>query len=421
MPLTNMLSISNFLQALQEPALLLDATEKILQVNTSLSTLFGYAQEELEQQPFEYLCSNQNNISKVSLDWNLSSSKIQEWLFYAKSGAALSLRCSQQTFEQTTNGILHLVLLIPRTKQPPLHDYLAKAEAQLETTLNYRERDLQQALERLQQHQLDLEQEILERQAMEQQLLVAKAKIQSALDRSQELSDLKTRFIATASHEFRTPLSSILSSAALIERYTTTEQQPKRLKHVHRIKSSVKNLTHILEDFLSLSSLEEGKVQQHQQQFNLEELFQSILGEVKVMAKAQQQFELRQEQKPIVLQTNLQALKNILLNLLSNAIKYSPDNALIKIHSQVQEDQVTIQVEDNGMGIPPTQQKHLFTRFFRADNATAIQGTGLGLYIVKKYLESIQGNISFESVEGEGTTFTIQFPKNSQYEENLSH
>ncbi len=416
-----MLSISNFLQALQEPALLLDATEKILQVNTSLSTLFGYAQEELEQQPFEYLCSNQNNISKVSLDWNLSSSKIQEWLFYAKSGAALSLRCSQQTFEQTTNGILHLVLLIPRTKQPPLHDYLAKAEAQLETTLNYRERDLQQALERLQQHQLDLEQEILERQAMEQQLLVAKAKIQSALDRSQELSDLKTRFIATASHEFRTPLSSILSSAALIERYTTTEQQPKRLKHVHRIKSSVKNLTHILEDFLSLSSLEEGKVQQHQQQFNLEELFQSILGEVKVMAKAQQQFELRQEQKPIVLQTNLQALKNILLNLLSNAIKYSPDNALIKIHSQVQEDQVTIQVEDNGMGIPPTQQKHLFTRFFRADNATAIQGTGLGLYIVKKYLESIQGNISFESVEGEGTTFTIQFPKNSQYEENLSH
>jgi signal transduction histidine kinase len=225
------------------------------------------------------------------------------------------------------------------------------------------------------------------------------------------LSDLKTRFIATASHEFRTPLSSILSSAALIERYTTTAQQDKRLKHVNRIKSSVKNLTHILEDFLSLSFLEEGKVQQQHQNFELDALLQSVLEEVKVMAKAKQQFVLQQQFDALMLDTNLQALKNILLNLLSNAIKYSPDDALIQIHAQTEDEQVIISVEDNGMGIPKEQQKHLFTRFFRADNASAIQGTGLGLYIVQKYLEQLNGSISFESVENQGTTFTVQFPK----------
>lgn len=419
MHLTTTFSVQHFLQALQEPALLLDPNGQIIQINTSLTLLLGHTSDSLLGQSFDFLCQNTKNNSKLALNWK-EASKIQEWLFYQKDGQGLSLRCSVQPLVQEAKT-LYLVLLIPRTELRPLNDYLAQAEAHLEAAVNHRERDLQQALERLQQHQHDLEQEILERQAMEQQLLEAQAKIQSALDRSRELSDLKTRFIGTASHEFRTPLSSILSSAALIERYTTTEQQEKRLKHVNRIKSSVKNLTHILEDFLSLSSLEEGKMKQHQQSFDLKELLKAVLEEVKVMAKSKQQFELQQEEKNISLNTNIQALKNILLNLLSNAIKYSPEDALIKIYSRIQHKQVIISVEDNGMGIPKEQQKHLFTRFFRADNATAIQGTGLGLYIVKKYLESLKGSIDFESVEGQGTTFTIQFPQNDKHEEDFNH
>jgi signal transduction histidine kinase len=359
-------------------------------------------------QPIKTLCQQENNASRVELDWK--TPQAQEWLFYQQNGTALSLRYNCQALGQSKDA-LFLVLLHPRQEQPALKDYLAKAEAELDQTLNSKEQRLQEAMERLQQHQEELEQEILERQAMEQQLLAAKAKIQSALDKSRELSDLKTRFIATASHEFRTPLSSILSSAALIERYTTTAQQDKRLKHVNRIKSSVKNLTHILEDFLSLSFLEEGKVQQQHQNFELDALLQSVLEEVKVMAKAKQQFVLQQQFDALMLDTNLQALKNILLNLLSNAIKYSPGDALIQIHAQTEDEQVIISVEDNGMGIPKEQQKHLFTRFFRADNASAIQGTGLGLYIVQKYLEQLNGSISFESVENQGTTFTVQFPK----------
>lgn len=403
------LSLTIFLKALQEPALLLDGQGHITQVNEALCQLIGYSPDYFLQQPFHALCEHVGTRKESSLDWTTTTKSIREWCFYNKKGEALSLRYSLQEIPTPTTPI-YLALLIPRTT-PPFEDYLAKAEAQLEKKLHSKEHNLQQALERLQQHQLDLEQEILERQAMEKQLLAAQAKIQLALDHSRELSELKTRFIATASHEFRTPLSSILSSAALIERYTTAEQQEKRLKHVNRIKSSVKNLTHILEDFLSLSPLEEGKVTQHLQSFHLEELLEAILGEVKVMAKSQQQFEIQQEAGPVQLYTNLQALKNILLNLLSNAIKYSPDDAWIKIHTQLQKNQVVISVQDNGMGIPQEQQKHLFTRFFRADNATAIQGTGLGLYIVKKYLERLQGSIQFTSEEGKGTTFTITFPK----------
>ncbi len=413
-------SASTLLKALQEPALLLDQNGQILQVNTHLTQLLGYSTADLMGRTFDCLCQQKDHPNQLILDWQQATQQGQEWLFYDNNGQAFSLRCSVHTLHKAESS-LQLVLLIPRAEQPPLNDYLAKAEAHLQAAVNHRERDLQQALERLQQHQRDLEQEILERQAMEQQLLAAKANMQSALDSTRELSDLKTRFIATASHEFRTPLSSILSSAALIERYTTEAQQEKRLKHVNRIKSSVKNLTHILEDFLSLSSLEEGKMPQHQQSFDLEEWLQAVLNEVKVMAKSQQQFEWQHQGAPIALHTNAQALKNILLNLLSNAIKYSPEDAIILIKSHSDTSTATISIQDNGMGIPKDQQKHLFTRFFRADNATAIQGTGLGLYIVKKYLESLHGNITFESAEGQGTTFTIRFPKNNQHEENLSH
>lgn len=408
MHISNTLSLDAFLQCLQEPALLLNTAGIIQQINPALEQLLGYTSQQLLGQALSILCKHQDFPTRVPLDW--TTKQAQEWLFYQQDGTALSLHCRCQALGQTKDA-LFLVLLLPHQEQPVLNDYLAQAEAQLDQTLHHKEQSLQEAMKRLQQHQEELEQEILERQAMEKQLLAAQAKIQSALDRSRELSDLKTRFIATASHEFRTPLSSILSSAALIERYPTTAQQDKRLKHVNRIKSSVQNLTHILEDFLSLSFLEEGKVQQQHQSFALDALLQSVLEEVKVMAKAKQQFVLQQQFKDLVLDTNLQALKNILLNLLSNAIKYSPDEALIQIRAHTEGEQVIIGVQDHGMGIPKEQQKHLFTRFFRADNATAIQGTGLGLYIVQKYLEQLHGSIRFESVENQGTTFTIQFPK----------
>lgn len=274
-------------------------------------------------------------------------------------------------------------------------------------------RNWQHAVKGLQQHQQELEDEIAERERIEQELREAQAQLRCALERERELSELKTRFIATASHEFRTPLSSILSSASLIERYTTSDQQPKRLKHVARIQSSVRNLTQILEDFLSLSALEEGDLVQHHQEIRVHELIQSVLETVEVFAKPNQQLKYQHNGPQRSLWINAQSLKNILLNLLSNAIKYSPEGATIQVVSaciQAPQHALQITVKDTGMGIPEAQQKHLFTRFFRADNATAIQGTGLGLYIVKKYAEALGGTIDLDSTLGVGTRVSFYLP-----------
>lgn len=274
-------------------------------------------------------------------------------------------------------------------------------------------RNWQHAVQGLQQHQQELEAEIAERERVEHELRETQAQLREALERERELSELKTRFIATASHEFRTPLSSILSSASLIERYTTAEQQPKRLKHVARIQSSVRNLTQILEDFLSLSALEEGDRLQHRQEVRVPALIKSVLESVQVFAKPDQQLSYQHLGSDRSIWLNAQSLKNILLNLLSNAIKYSPEGGTITVTSELTahpKRQLHLVVADTGMGIPEAQQKHLFSRFFRADNATAIQGTGLGLYIVKKYAEALGGTIDLSSTLGVGTRVSFNLP-----------
>jgi len=213
-----------------------------------------------------------------------------------------------------------------------------------------------------------------------------------------------------ASHEFRTPLSSILSSAGLISRYTELGQQENRLKHIGRIKSSVNNLTSILNDFLSLEKLESGKVTSQISEVNIPEFIVEILNEIKLLNKKNQQI-IHQHSGAEISMVDPHLLKNILLNLLSNAIKYSSEGKNVELISERKEATLSITVRDFGIGIPIEDQQHMFTRFFRANNVINIQGTGLGLTIVKRYLDLMNGKIDFESVENEGTTFTVEIPQ----------
>lgn len=239
-------------------------------------------------------------------------------------------------------------------------------------------------------------------------------KLQRALDRERELSDLKSRFVSTASHEFRTPLSTILSSASLIEKYSESDQQGKREKHINRIKSAVANLTDILDDFLSLSRIEEGKVDAQIKEFSINDLMDEVMEELKPIKKEKQNLVLEGlDDSDIMLQSDPKMIKNIFINLLSNAIKYS-ESGLIRCTVNMEGEEFEIEVEDQGMGIPEKEQKHLFERFFRASNATNTQGTGLGLNIVRQYVDCLGGQISFESEEGEGTTFTLKIPKTAR-------
>ena len=231
-----------------------------------------------------------------------------------------------------------------------------------------------------------------------------------ALEREKELNEIKSRFVSITSHEFRTPLSAILSSIALVDHYITPEQSEKRRKHIERIKASVKNLTDILDDFLSLDKLEQGKVMVASTVFNLQEFIQDNVEEIEGMLKKKYQKIRVAYNGPTKIHQDKKILRNVLLNLLSNAVKYSPEEKTIYLTADVNEESVTISIRDEGIGIPAEAQQHLFDKFYRADNAANIQGTGLGLNIVKKYIELLNGSIHFVSKEKDGSTFTIQFP-----------
>ena len=232
----------------------------------------------------------------------------------------------------------------------------------------------------------------------------------TSLEREKELNELKSRFVSMASHEFRTPLSAILSSISLVESYQKEEHLEKRKKHTDRIKSSVRNLVDILNDFLSLDKLEQGKVEVHKEKFELSEFADDLIEEVNGLLKQGQQINVSHSGDKEIVQDK-KILKNILLNLLSNAIKYSAQDKEIYFLLEAHNNNVSIRVKDEGIGIPEEEQENLFGKFYRAKNVTNIQGTGLGLNIVKKYVELLDGNISFTSAPNKGTTFTVELPQ----------
>lgn len=242
----------------------------------------------------------------------------------------------------------------------------------------------------------------------------AEIDLRHALEKEKEVSELKSRFVSIASHEFRTPLSTVLSSAYLISKYTESNDNNKRDKHVQRIVSSVNMLTDILNDFLSVGKIEEGKIQVRNTNFLLPELIQNIIHEMNGHLKNNQTIVYKNDKLGLVTMDE-RLLKHIVMNLISNAIKFSPEESVIKIASNSQGGAFELSIEDNGMGIPEKDQPHLFERFFRGGNVSNIQGTGLGLHIVSKYAELMNGLVYCESEIDKGTRFKIIFDlKNNQ-------
>ncbi len=236
----------------------------------------------------------------------------------------------------------------------------------------------------------------------------AEEDIRKALEKEQQLGELKSRFVTMASHEFRTPLTTIASSATLIGKYTQTEQQEKRDKHIGRIKSNVKHLTSILNDFLSLGKLEEGLVENNPEPISFPSFCQELIEELEGNLQEGQQVvyeHLGIENSSF----DPKLLRHILINLLSNAMKYSKPQSKIWLATECSEKSTTISIKDQGIGIPAEDLEHLFSRFFRATNTGNIQGTGMGLNIVRKYLDLMGGRIEVDSILNKGTTFTIYF------------
>jgi signal transduction histidine kinase len=232
-----------------------------------------------------------------------------------------------------------------------------------------------------------------------------------ALAKEKELNELKTRFLSLVSHEFKTPLSSILTSITLLGKYTQTEQQEKRDKHVTTIRNKVKYLDTILNDFLSVERLDSGKVNYKIEEFPLSKLVNEVVYDANMLLKAGQKIRYPENIDDLILKFDEKTLELALSNLIHNAIKYSPEDSTIDILVKNGSNNIQLQVVDRGMGIPKEDQKHIFDRYFRAENALLTQGTGIGLNIAKQHLENLGATLEFSSEENSGSTFTVQIPQ----------
>jgi PAS domain S-box-containing protein len=245
--------------------------------------------------------------------------------------------------------------------------------------------------------------DITERKQLEEELRIA-------LEREKELNELKSRFVSMTSHEFRTPLSTILSSSELLEHYRHNWTEEKELSHLHRIQTTVKHMTQLLNDVLTIAKADAGKAECEPTFLDLVQLGDNLVTEMLLSSRNTHKIIFQPSAKSIPAFMDEKLLRHILINLLSNAIKYSPTDSTINFKLTTDDTQATFEIQDQGIGIPSDDLPRLFESFHRATNVGNIQGTGLGLSIVKNCVDIHQGNITVNSQSGVGTTFIVTLP-----------
>jgi PAS domain S-box-containing protein len=307
------------------------------------------------------------------------------------------------SFTKVKNQLFIMAFISDISQRKKAEDAVRISEEQLLAYAGELEKKVEARTQALNNTILKLEKEVKERKKAEEE-------VRKAFEKEHELNQLKSKFVSIASHEFRTPLSAVLSSASLIDQYKEKGEMEKLGRHINRIKSSVNQLTSILNDFLSLGKLEEGKVEITKSPIIVADFLEEVREDLIETLKPGQQIDVACEAGADVLQSDVRILRNIFFNLISNASKYSDPDKTIFIKCSQKENEIIFQVRDEGIGIPEEDFKHVFDRFFRASNAGNTQGTGLGLNIVKRYTDLLEGTASFESKYGQGSTFSITLP-----------
>lgn len=403
-------------QGSAEGILMVDAEGIIQLANPVSERMFGYDSGELTGKPLEILLPLRYHARHVNFrkqfNENPSPRRMgagRDLMAVKKDGTEFPVEISL-SYKEINKLFVVVAFIIDITERKNAEEALKRSEEQLLVYAAELEKKVQGRTEALNSLVHDLEQanRFLQEQISERKK--AEEETRKALDKERELNELKTKFVSIASHEFRTPLSTILSSASLISQYKDKNEPEKIDKHIQRIKSSVNHLTAILNDFLSLGRLEEGRIEIEKEMVDITDFLNEIQEEVKPLMKPGQEIKVMVELADIIVPLDKRVVRNIMFNLLSNASKYSGENKTIHITCTQSGTSMIIAIRDEGIGIPESEIRHLFERFFRASNVTNIQGTGLGLNIVKRYVDLLEGTIDFSSLEGKGSTFTITIP-----------
>jgi PAS domain S-box-containing protein len=400
--------ISSLFENATEGFVITNSAADIVLVNPSACRMFGYTADEMVGQKIELLIPDRYRKGHVKLRNDFYSDPKNRVMGHGrdlygqhKEGKAFPVEVSLSTYVQDGERFV-IAFIVDITHRKEIEQSMVAQQKQLEK-MTEDMRSLNAELEAKVEERTVILKEALQRLEQSQQ------ELSEALDKERQLNEIKSRFVSMASHEFRTPLSTVLSSASLLTKYTKTEEQEKRLRHVEKIRGSVKHLNDLLEDFLSLGKLDEGKVAAQPQVFNLNEVVEETVEEMKGLAKKDQQIIYHHNGDEVV-ESDKKLIKNILINLISNAIKFSDEGTHVQVYSTAQNGKVTLKVQDEGIGISAEDQEHLFSSFFRGKNALNIQGTGLGLHIVKRYVELIGGAINLQSTLGSGTTISVSLP-----------
>ena len=352
-----------------------DELGKILFVNPAFESICGYSYKELVGQIPPYPYWDLADLDQINNEFRLAMSgekkQIELW-FTRKNGERFLARLQPITiFDEQGNMLRHL--------------------ATMEDITKYKQ---------------------------------AEQELHNALETERELNELKSRFVAVISHEYRTPLTTILCSAELLEHYTHRLTEEQKLKHYRRIQTTTKDLTQLVNDVLTVSQIEADKQEFNPSPLDLDKFCRELKEELQLTIRSQHKltFNSQGDGKPRTEETASMAsaymdeklLRYIIGNLLSNAIKYSPKGSEVKFDLAYDQDQAILRIQDKGIGIPIEDQQHLFESFRRGSNVGTISGTGLGLAIVKSSVELHGGKITVDSKVGVGTTFTVTLPLNNR-------
>lgn len=396
-------------EAIPEGVIVVNSAQVIVAANTAAEKIFEYNKNELNNKhlsvliPKKYIPHHNNHFSSFLEANKIRKLKQSVNLFgVKKNNKEFPVEIGLNPFRVEKEAFV-IALIIDITSRKEIEKKIENLNINLEKRISERTAQLNNTINQLKELNINYKKEIAQR-------LENEHKINAALKREMELNDLKTKFLSLVSHEFKTPLSGILTSTMLIGKYNLTEQQEKRERHIQTITSKVNYLNNILNDFLSIERLDSNNYVYKFSSFNLSKVVSEVVYNANMILKTGQKINIPIDTDEYILYQDEKFLELALSNIIYNAIKYSPQNTNIDLEFEQNQQKIIFKVTDRGIGIPEKEQKFIFNRYFRAANVLNEQGTGIGLNIVKSHLENLGGAIYFTSTENEGSVFTFELP-----------